>query len=78
MYYVTFATLKRDYKVIDGEMSQVVKGSLKPTIGTALGIAGIIALNTFSYMDAVRIAKVKNMHFQMQPGIAGLRVSMTF
>lgn len=78
MYYVTFATLKRDYKVIDGEMSQVVKGSLKPTIGTALGIAGIIALNTFSYMDAVRIAKVKNMYFQMQPGIAGLHVSMTF
>jgi hypothetical protein len=29
-------------------------------------------------MDAVRIAKVKNMHFQMQPGIAGLQVSMTF
>ena len=78
LYYFTFSTLKRDYKIIDGEMSQIVKGSLKPTIGTALGVAGIIALNTFSYMDAVRIAKVKNMHFQMQPGIAGLHVSMTF
>ena len=65
MVALTIASLKNDYKIYDsglGTESQVVQASKQVTIGTVFCLAGAVAISAFSAYDAVRIAKVKNLH----------------
>ena len=64
--YMVYASLQTQNKVYEdtGQSSQTVQVRVHATVGTVFAVAGLLALNSFSAYDAVRIAKVKNMHHQ--------------
>lgn len=67
LLFATVSSLKNDYKVFDnglGTGSQTVQASKTVTAGTLFCLAGAVALSAFSAYDAVRIAKVKNLHIR--------------
>lgn len=67
LLFATVSSLKNDYKVYDsglGTGSQVVQATKTVTAGTIFCLAGAVALSAFSAYDAVRIAKVKNLHIR--------------
>ncbi len=65
MIALTVASLKNNYKIYEsglGTDSQIIQANKQVTIGTVFCLAGAVALSAFSAYDAVRIAKVKNLH----------------
>lgn len=66
-WYTAFQTLKvRDDILEDGTAVH----SVKPTLGTVFFAGCALAIEGFAIFDAVRIAKVKNMYYRVEPSLA--------
>ena len=82
-WYTAFQTLKvRDDILEDGTAVH----SVKPTLGTVFFAGCALAIQGFAIFDAVRIAKVKNMYYRVEPSLtatpagnsAGLSLHVAF
>ena len=67
MIALTVVSLKNNYKIYEsglGTDSQIIQANKQVTIGTVFCLAGAVAISALSAYDAVRIAKVKNLHIR--------------